>query len=208
MWHIMLDAYGCKTEKSNDLRGIYETIYRVINYLSLDTIMPPVLVPYYYGSVREDDGISAFVLLKGGHFTIHTFPERECYFIDILYDGFINENKLIYILNQELPFEENKINIVDRRFNIENQFRIEDINELVDFGPHYLIQVSSADFSMEKIFHFLDQLPAEINMDPIFRPVVITDKIHEYSIISGITVIAQSHIAVHYFKKTNILENK
>lgn len=204
MWHIMLDAYGCKTEKANDLRGIYETIYRITNYLSLSTIMPPVLVPYYYGSIREDDGISAFVLLKGGHFTIHTFPERECYFVDILYDGFINESKLEYILSQELPFEERKINNVDRRFKTENQFQIDDINEATDFGPHYLIQIAGLDFSFEKIFHFLDCLPKKINMDPIFRPYVISDKIENCEILSGITIIAQSHIAVHYFKKLNL----
>ena len=55
------------------------------------------------------------------------------------------------------------------------------------------------DLSMEQIYHFLDQLPTLIGMEPILRPVVVTDKVQNHSIISGLTVIAQSHISVHYY---------
>jgi S-adenosylmethionine/arginine decarboxylase-like enzyme len=53
---------------------------------------------------------------------------------------------------------------------------------------------------MEKIYSFLDEVPVLINMDPISRPTVITDKVVNPEIISGLTVIAQSHIALHYYK--------
>lgn len=205
MLHIMLDMYGCESEQANDLKSIYEIINKVINELSLKAIMPPLLVPYYYGKVKEDDGISAFVLLKGGHFTIHTFPERECYFVDLLYDGFFGEDKLITCLGRELPFAEKKIHVVDRRFNIEDQCKFSSIDENLDFGPHYLIKTTGkCELSMEQIYHFLDALPTEINMDPIMRPVVITDKVKNHSIISGLTVIAQSHIALHYYKNSGL----
>ncbi len=108
MLHLMLDAYGCQSERQNDLKSIYEIIYKVINELSVKAVMPPILVPYYYGDVKEDDGISAYVILKGGHFTIHTFPDRECYFADLLYDGFVSEDKFVSILKAELPCKNNQ----------------------------------------------------------------------------------------------------
>jgi S-adenosylmethionine/arginine decarboxylase-like enzyme len=199
----MLDCYGSDSEKLNDLRAVYETIYKITNYVSVKAITPPVLVPYYYGSVKDDDGISAFVLLNGGHFTIHTFPDRECYFVDLLYDGFVSEDRLIEVLSVELPFEDKIINIVDRRFNIAEQCNAPSVDENMDFGPHYLISSKGeADITLERIYHFLDELPSMINMDAITRPTVATNKVTNYTVISGITIIAQSHIALHYHIKT------
>lgn len=205
MWHIMLDVYGARDTKMNDLKEIYESLFKITNALNLSTIMPPILVPYYYGNVKEDDGISAFVMLSGGHFTIHTFPQRECYFVDIVYDGFINEDKFTEVLYQELPFSKKNIFHLDRRYKIEEQATFHSIDERIDFGPHYLLKVENINLTMESIYHILDELPTQINMDPILRPIVITNKINQFSYYSGITVIAQSHIAMHYQIKTQIL---
>lgn len=200
MLHIMIDAYGSDSPKLDNLKSVYDSIVKITNYVGVKTVMPPSLVPYYYGSVKEDDGISAFVLLKGGHFTIHTFPQRECYFVDMLYDGFVNESKLIEILNSELPFEHHIVHALDRRFSIEDQVHSV-IDESRDFGPHYLMHnTESVELGMDKIYEFLDAIPVLINMDPITRPTVITDRVVDPEIISGITVIAQSHIALHYYK--------
>lgn len=200
MLHIMIDAYGSDSPKLDNLKSVYDTIVKVTNYVGVKTIMPPSLIPYYYGSVKEDDGISAFVLLKGGHFTIHTFPQRECYFVDMLYDGFVNETKLLEILRTELPYEHDIVHALDRRFEVMEQLT-PNIDEDRDFGPHYLMHnLESVELDMDKIYHFLDVLPVLINMDPISRPTVITDKVDSPEIISGLTVIAQSHIALHYYK--------
>lgn len=200
MLHIMIDAYGSDSPKLDNLKSVYDSIVKITNYVGVKTIMPPSLVPYYYGSVKEDDGISAFVLLKGGHFTIHTFPQRECYFVDMLYDGFVNESKLLEILRTELPFDKHIVHAIDRRFEIEDQISTV-IDESRDFGPHYLMHnLAEAELDMAKIYEFLDAVPVLINMDPITRPTVITDSVCDPQIISGLTVIAQSHIALHYYK--------
>lgn len=201
MLHIMIDAYGSDSPKLDNLKSVYDSIVKITNVLGVKTIMPPSLIPYYYGSVKEDDGISAFVLLKGGHFTIHTFPQRECYFVDMLYDGFVGETKLLEALRTELPYAREIVHVLDRRFEIEDQMEASEIDADKDFGPHYLMHNKlPVDLSMEDIYTFLDQVPVLINMDPISRPTVITDKVLDPEIISGITVIAQSHIALHYYK--------
>lgn len=199
MLHIMLDAYQCTDAKLNDMLAVYGTISKITNDLNVSTIMPPIVIPYYYGTEQSDDGISAFVLLKEGHFTIHTFPERECYFVDLLYNGFFSAEKFENILSKELPFKSRIINNIDRRFDIKDQRKNLSIDENTDFGPHYLIRnKSELSLDIEKIYTFLDCLPPSVNMTPIMRPVVITDSIKSPSVISGMTMIAQSHIALHY----------
>lgn len=201
MLHIMLDAYGCDSPKMDNLRSIYDSIVKITNHVGVKTIMPPSLIPYYYGIVKEDDGISAFVLLRGGHFTIHTFPQRECYFVDMVYDGYVNETKLLEVLRSELPYEQEIVHAVDRRFDINEQVDFAGIDETRDFGPHYLMHnLEPVELDMDKIYSFLDAIPVLINMDPITRPTVITDKVYDSEMISGLTVIAQSHIALHYYK--------
>ncbi len=196
MTHIMLDAYGADDTALNDMRAIYEFINKFTNAFHLDTIMPPVVVPYYYGSCADDDGISAFVLLRGGHFTIHSFPFRECYFVDVLCPGFISQTKFEAFMKGELPFANANTNFVDRRFAEGNNVAID---EHADFGPHYMIKTTMRNpLDMDAISYLLDQLPHRIDMLPIMRPIVVRDSLTDPHWLSGITVIAQSHIALHY----------
>jgi S-adenosylmethionine/arginine decarboxylase-like enzyme len=182
------------------MRAIYATVSKTANVLGVSAIMPPIVVPYYYGAEQSDDGISAFILLKEGHLTIHTFPERECYFVDVLYNGFFNSEKFEKVLSKELPFKSRIINNIDRRCNIKDQQQKDtEIDESKDFGPHYLIHnKSEVLLDIGKIYTFLDCLPPSINMTSIMRPMVITDSIKSPNIISGMTMIAQSHVALHY----------
>ena len=86
MKHIMLDCYGANERQLDDVKLINELLNKLVYKLKLKPIEPPHLLPYYYGSVKEDIGVSGKLLLLGGHVTIHTFPLRTCYFVDIFYD--------------------------------------------------------------------------------------------------------------------------
>jgi S-adenosylmethionine/arginine decarboxylase-like enzyme len=83
----MLDCYGANERQLDDVKLINEVLNRLVYKLQIKPIEPPHLLPYYYGSVKEDIGVSGKLLLLGGHVTIHTFPLRTCYFVDIFYDG-------------------------------------------------------------------------------------------------------------------------
>ena len=73
---------------------INQLLNDLVYKLELSPIAPPNIIPYYYGKVKEDIGISAILLLEGGHVTIHTFPKRECYFIDCFTPDDFDENML------------------------------------------------------------------------------------------------------------------
>ncbi len=194
--HIMLDAYDCESEQANSFMAVNNLLVNLTHKLGMEPVMPPFLLPYYYCDEMEDGGISAFIVCENGsHITIHTFPFRHCYFIDILTDVFCEESDIINIINQQIYAGNINIQVVDRRNDNSPSC---DINSSLDFGPHYMISVEDFDVTAEQIFKWLDNIAPKINMVPISRPYVIFDKMENPEFISGVLVVAQSHIAFHY----------
>ena len=201
MIHILIDSYGCSTDRIDNLMDVYEVINKVVNQHGLKAIMPPQLIPYYYCRNAEDVGISAFVLLKGGHFTIHTFPKYGCYFADLMYDGFVDKESLKAFLEREFPCDSFFIKRVDR----DEELCVSDMGvyQENDFGPHYMISSRPDKVpTLSEYVSILDHLPAKAGMHPITRPCVLHDTIDNPTWLSGIAVIAESHIAMHYNYKT------
>ena len=201
MNHIMIDGYRASENRLDDIKTVNSVLNEIVNTLNIDSVMPPFLLPYYYAKDGDDDGISAFVLLEGGHITIHTFPRRGCLFVDLLYDGYFDEDKLCSILRRTFHYDadDEKTLRTERRFynpTIENATSLSG-----DFGPHIIARLEDVEVGFEQIFDMLDVLPQSTNMIPICRPYVLKTK--DY--ICGVVLIAQSHIAFHYCVKEKTL---
>lgn len=199
MKHTTIDCYGSNQHQLDDMKVINQVLTDVTYQLNLNPICPPAIIPYYYGKVKEDIGISAFVLLEGGHITIHTFPIRECYFVDVFYASDFDEKAVYDFFLEELPFSEKK-SIVNTRNRELRAFNVFPYDPLQDFGPHVMVEINTKDevITMEKMFDFLENMAYEINMDPISRPFVLKSTINDPLFMSGLIVIAQSHISLHY----------
>lgn len=198
MKHTTLDCYGANEHQLNDMKVVNQLLTDASYILDLDPICPPTIVPYYYGRVAEDIGISAYVLLEGGHITIHTFPLRECYFIDCFTTKDFDENKLTEFLMRRLPFDE-KNSIINTVTRVKGTFNVKPYDPVADFGPHLMAEIEvDHQIKMEEMFDFLEKTVYDINMDPITRPYVVKSTLNNPKYLSGIIVIAQSHIALHY----------
>ena len=214
MLHMMLDVYKCNNPKFNNMLSINNLINDICTQLGLKTIAPPSIIPFYYGKVADDDGISAFVLLEGGHFTIHTFYKRRCAFIDLLFDEFEGEY-LVKLLKKRAQYRKGQTSgetvyisdwEIDR--NCRNAFiSIDQINKFKrgientfsGFGPHYFVTANcKKPLSLERVYGILDHMPKKAHMTPITRPFVVYDQVDDPEFISGIVVIAESHISIHY----------
>ena len=201
MNHIMIDGYRASENRLDDIKTVNSVLNEIVSTLNIESVMPPFLLPYYYAKDSDDDGISAFVLLQGGHVTIHTFPRRGCLFVDLLYDGYFDEDKLCTILRRTFHYEEDdeKTLRTERRFYNPTLDGTQSLSG--DFGPHIIARLEEVDVSFEQIFDMLDVLPQSTNMIPICRPYVLKNR--DY--ISGVVLIAQSHIAFHYCVKEKTL---
>ncbi|MBP3504402.1 MAG: S-adenosylmethionine decarboxylase [Bacilli bacterium] len=198
MKHTMIDCYGANEHQLDNMKLISQLLTEVVYDLGLNPICPVSIIPYYYGKVKEDIGISAYILLEGGHITIHTFPIRECYFIDCFSSDNFDEKKLYNFFLEELPFIEKK-SFLNTTLRESGQFNNIEYNPTFDFGPHLMAEInSSKSLNMDELFGFLENTAYDINMDPITRACVMKSTISNPRYLSGIIVIAQSHIALHY----------
>ncbi len=202
MNHIMIDGYKGDENRLNDLKTVNSILNDIVSSLNLEAVMPPFLLPYYYSKDAEDDGISAFIFLLGGHITIHTFPRRGCVFVDLLYDGYFSEEKLERILKENFIYSEQRVSHIERRFldpTIDKDKLYDGTGGNLDFGPHIIARIENVEsFSLEKMYDILEEMPGYVNMNPICRPYVLKSSKTSPAYLSGIILIAQSHIAFHY----------
>lgn len=199
MIHLMLDGYDGSENRLDDLRSVNAVLNDLVSNLHLDAVMPPFLLPYYYAKDGEDDGISAFVILRGGHVTLHTFPRRGCVFADLLYDGYASEDRFTELIKTYFKLSNVKSLCTERRLFDASVDADRVWNGLGsgDFGPHIIARVENVEVSFEQIFDMLDEMPGKINMLPICRPYVVKSNGNP-QYVSGVVLIAQSHIAFHY----------
>ncbi len=203
MYHYMLDSYNSFRARLEDTSLIFEILERVPYQMGIKTTMPPFVLPYFNGVIPEDCGISAFIFLEGGHFTIHTFSYRECYFVDFVSPKPFDKEELTTLITRAFPTDVFTNYYIDRREHTQSMFK--EVDEENDFGPHVFLEINPINkkIDMEYLFNILDHMPKQINMTPIMRPYVIKNGEGDNTTYSALTMIAESHISLHYFPKEN-----
>lgn len=205
MNHFVMDAFNGYRSRLDDITLVHEILEELPAKLGLKTVMPPFILPYYNGVVPEDCGISAFVFLAGGHFTIHTFSFREVYFVDLLSPQPVDTAKLKSLIRGAFPAERVTSFLLERERPESYPQRIP-INESEDFGPHLFLDFNnySGPQTMDELFELFDTMPFKIGMTPIIRPSMVKNPVGDEKVISILTMIAESHISLHYFPKSKL----
>ena len=203
MNHLVLDAFQGYRSRLDDMMLIYEALEEIPQKLGVKAVMPPFILPYYNGVVPEDCGISAFVFLAGGHFTIHTFSFRETYFVDLLSPEEFDAARVEKLIKDVFPAERVTSYCLarERRETYPTQIKV---NEELDFGPHLFLDLKNYDGpkKMDDLFTFFDTMPFSIEMTPIIRPIMVKNSVGDEKVTSILTMIAESHISLHYFEET------
>lgn len=194
-----MDGFHGARALLDDIRLVHELLEEVPAALALDPVMPPFMLPYYTGAMPEDCGISAFVFLAGGHLTIHTFSVRECYFVDLVYPKFFEQDRARAQFQRLLPADSVYTAVQERLpLTVKDQPYSPD----EDFGPHLFLDVTGYEGAtdLDTVFSLFEKLPARLGMTPIMRPYVIKGKgAGGRDVISAMTMIAESHVALHIF---------
>src|SRR5258705_13014771 len=103
MLHFTIDGFRGFRSRFDDAHLIQEVLEDAPAQLGLKRAMPAFVLPYYNGAGPEDCGISAFVFLAGGLFTLHTFSFRETYFADLVAPYELDPSKLRSLLVAVFP---------------------------------------------------------------------------------------------------------
>lgn len=81
--HLMVDGYEGSFEVLASVEAITNFLDTLPAQIGMTKIMPPYVFKYDGGDKPEDWGVSGFVIIAESHISIHTFPEKGYFSIDI-----------------------------------------------------------------------------------------------------------------------------
>lgn len=201
----VLDGYACDRTPCDSLQVIWDLLDQLPDELGLGKASIPYLIPYYKGLVPEDCGITGIVYTVLGHITVHTFSAKGTVFVDITspraFDHAHAERRFV----EALGIGRVDSRVLDRTtptgiVNVSNEWR--------GFGPHLTIDIADYDadrLGMVELFDLLSELPADVRMTKIMTPYVIRYETETGEpAISGLVLIAESHISFHLLPERRI----
>jgi S-adenosylmethionine decarboxylase len=111
--HLILDGYGCDRQRLEDISLIYNFLSEYPAQIKMTKIMPPYVFRYEAKN-PQDWGISGFVLIAESHISIHTFPEKNYFSLDIFScKDFDSEQAISYVSSLFAP-QKSEIKLLDR----------------------------------------------------------------------------------------------
>lgn len=80
--HLIMEAYGCPAANLDKMDYIYRVLDDYPSLINMTKIMPPH-VQKYLDPGNSIWGISGFVMIAESHISIHTYPEKGFFVMDI-----------------------------------------------------------------------------------------------------------------------------
>lgn len=186
MQHLMIDSYDGNEAFLADSDRMRWTMNRLAQRYG-GAVEEPYLIPYFNGKVEEDSGLTSMALLEeGGHVAIHSFDKKGVVFVDLACRNseLLNERDMVREFIAGV-FKTGRSDVFTR-----HEGGIDHLPQC--FGPHYMADGRVARRpNMERVYDFLDFLPASIGMTPISKPQVIK---RNDGGMTGAVIIAESHI--------------
>lgn len=112
--HLMVDGYNASYEKLASIEAVTNFLETLPEKIGMTKIMPPYVFKYDGGEKPEDWGISGFVIIAESHISIHTFPEKNYFSIDIFSCKEFNIDEAIQIIKSYFETEDLEIRTTQR----------------------------------------------------------------------------------------------
>ena len=82
MIHLIIDGKMGNREKLYDVNIIKRLLKELPEKLSMNPICNPEIVDYK-ANIKEENGVSGFIMIAESHISIHTYPEKKEMYFDI-----------------------------------------------------------------------------------------------------------------------------
>ncbi len=188
------DLYNCKNNNLDNCLQVYSLNEDIAKELEIKPVYKPIIVPYFYGKVKEDEGISCLNIFEDrngflGFFTLHTFSQRKIAY----FDSFSNAE----IKKAGGGFED----FLKEKLLSEEVLKPSKVNQSqIFFGKQIRLEMKGA-FCIEQFYDLNAKIVEKLEMTQIFSPVL---EKNERSICM-LSLIAESHIGFIYDIKGKIL---
>lgn len=81
--HLILDGYDCDSKKLADFKLIQKFLNELPEKIGMKKLTPPPHLIDYKDTVKEERGITGFVLIAESHISIHTYPHKNFLSFDL-----------------------------------------------------------------------------------------------------------------------------
>jgi len=84
--HLTVDGYGAPRSLLSNYQLIFDLLNRLPEEIGMTKITQPYVFPYYCGQSEAGHpewGITGVVIIAESHISIHTYPEKGIFFMDV-----------------------------------------------------------------------------------------------------------------------------
>ena len=118
--HLLIDGFTAASEPLADAARIEDMFRRLVEALDMEILVPPVtkevpLCPVKLATGSDEGGITSFCVITTSHLSIHTWPLRRFFSMDIYSCKDFDAERAIDIVRESLGIvSENVLNLVRR----------------------------------------------------------------------------------------------
>ena len=116
--HLILDSFGCDFEKLNDEKFIENFLFELVSKIKMNIIKGPIVMNYNPPEKLER-GVTGFVILAESHISIHTYPEKNYFSLDIFSCKEFDVEKIKGFLKEKFSIKETNDFLIKREFKNE-----------------------------------------------------------------------------------------
>jgi len=120
----MVDGYDANYEVLASVEAVTNFLDELPKEIGMTKIMPPYVFKYDGGDKPEDWGVSGFVIIAESHISVHTFPEKGYFSIDIFSCKDFDVDRAIEIIKEYFGTERLEIKQTERGSEFPRDIRI------------------------------------------------------------------------------------
>ncbi len=80
--HLMLDCYECEENPLNSMDKVYEFLDKLPSEVGMHKLTRPYVF-HYKDCEKIEQGITGFVIIAESHISIHTYPNKKYFTMDV-----------------------------------------------------------------------------------------------------------------------------
>lgn len=115
--HLMLDAYDADPESLNDMRIVFRFLDELPGKIGMHKLAAPFVVDAKETNTGKDPGgVTGFVLIAESHISIHTFPKRGFFTLDLYSCNNFDKDvdQVLQVIKETFGYKRKELRIVKR----------------------------------------------------------------------------------------------
>lgn len=112
--HLTIDAYGCGQKPLENMKILYNILDDLPGKIGMRKFSPPYLIKCTVENKEDWDGFSGFVVIAESHISLHTFPQKRFFSMDVYSCKDFDHKAVIKYVKNYIKFKSVEINVIPR----------------------------------------------------------------------------------------------